>query len=210
MKQKFAIFDVDKTVIHTDSMFRFLLYGWRKKPSSAPHLFKVALHSVLYKAGMMPAEQAKSAYFHAIRHMDDSDLEHFYRTKVLPAMYPEAVKVMKDKKNQGFHVLLVTASPDAYMRFFTELPYVDHVIATKLTFRNGRFTSMIEGKNCKGEEKVLRIRQYIEDTGLVIDYEQSCAYSDSLSDLPMLGLVKHKYLINHNSAHGCEGLIWNK
>ncbi|CAM3361942.1 MULTISPECIES: HAD family hydrolase [Paenibacillus] len=210
MKQKFAIFDVDKTVIHTDSMFRFLLYGWRKKPSSAPHLFKVALHSVLYKAGMMPAEHAKSAYFHAIRHMDDSDLEHFYRTKVLPAMYPEAVKVMKDKKNQGFHVLLVTASPDAYMRFFTELPYVDHVIATKLTFRNGRFTSMIEGKNCKGEEKVLRIRQYLEDTGLVIDYEQSCAYSDSLSDLPMLGLVKHRYLINHKSAHGCEGLIWNK
>jgi len=210
MKQKFAIFDVDKTVIHMDSMFRFLLYGWRKKPSSAPHLFKVALHSVLYKAGIMPAEHAKSAYFHAIRHMDDSDLEHFYRTKVLPAMYPEAVKVMKDKKNQGFHVLLVTASPDAYMRFFTELPYVDHVIATKLTFRNGRFTSMIEGKNCKGEEKVLRIRQYLEDTGLVIDYEQSCAYSDSLSDLPMLGLVKHRYLINHKSAHGCEGLIWNK
>lgn len=51
MKQKFAIFDVDKTVIRTDSMFQFLIYGWKKRPSSAPHLFKVALHSALYKAG---------------------------------------------------------------------------------------------------------------------------------------------------------------
>lgn len=210
MNQKFAIFDIDKTVIHTDSMFQFLQYGIRKKPSTAPVILKVVLHSVLYKLKLLEAEKAKSAYFHAMRHMEDSDLEHFYQTELKPAIFPDALKELQLKKSAGYHVLLVTASPDAYMRYFAELPCVDTVIATKLTRQDGRFTSMIEGSNCKGEEKVNRIQQYLDEQQLTIDYESSCAYSDSLSDLPMLRLVKHKYLVNHKSAHGCEGLTWSR
>ncbi|GIP04062.1 HAD family hydrolase [Paenibacillus lautus] len=210
MNQKFAIFDIDKTVIHTDSMFRFLKYGIRKHPATTPVILKVVLHSVLYKLRLLEAEKAKSAYFHAMRHMDDADLKHFYETELKPAIFPDALKEMQLKKSEGYHVLLVTASPDAYMRYFAELPCVDAVIATKLSVRDGRFTSMIEGNNCKGEEKVNRIQQYLSEQRLAIDYDSSCAYSDSLSDLPMFRLVKHKYLINQKSAHGCEGLTWNK
>ncbi|VTR58066.1 HAD hydrolase, family IB [Actinobacillus pleuropneumoniae] len=210
MNQKFAIFDIDKTVIHTDSMFQFLKYGIRKYPATTPVILKVVLHSLLYKLRLLEAEKAKSAYFHAMRHLDDSDLKHFYETELKPTIFPDALKEMQLKKSEGYHVLLVTASPDAYMRYFAELPCVDAVIATKLSVRDGRFTSMIEGNNCKGEEKVNRIQQYLSEQRLAIDYDSSCAYSDSLSDLPMFRLVKHKYLINQKSAHGCEGLTWNK
>lgn len=210
MNQKFAIFDIDKTVIHTDSMFQFLKYGIRRHPSTTPVILKVVLHSLLYKLRLLEAEKAKSAYFHAMRHLDDADLKHFYETELKPAIFPDALKEMQLKKSKGYHILLVTASPDAYMRYFAELPCVDAVIATKLSVRDGRFTSMIEGNNCKGEEKVNRIQQYLSEQRLAIDYDSSCAYSDSLSDLPMFRLVKHKYLINQKSAHGCEGLTWNK
>lgn len=210
MKQKFAIFDIDKTIIHTDSMFQFLKYGIRKRPASSPVILNVVLRSLLYKIGLMQAEKAKGVYFHAMRYLEDADLKYFYETELIPAIYPDAMKEMQDKKSEGYHVLLVTASPDAYMRYFADLPCVDKVIATKLSVQNGRFTSMIEGNNCKGEEKVRRIQQYLTEQQLTIDYESSCAYSDSLSDLPMLGLVKHKFLINHKSAHGCEGLRWNR
>lgn len=98
MKQKFAIFDIDKTVIHTDSMFQFLKYGIRKKPSTAPFILKVVLHSVLYKLRLLEAEKAKSAYFHAMRHMDDADLKHFYETELKPAIFPAALKEMQRKK----------------------------------------------------------------------------------------------------------------
>ena len=76
MNQKFAIFDIDKTVIHSDSMFQFLKYGIRKTVHG-PVILKVLLHSVLYKLRLLGAEKAKSAYFHAMRHMDDADLKHF-------------------------------------------------------------------------------------------------------------------------------------
>lgn len=210
MNQKFAIFDIDRTIIHTDSMFQFLKYGIQKKPSSSPIILNVVLRSLLYKLRLIEAETAKRVYFHAMRHLQEADLRHFYETRLKPAIFPDAMREMQLKKSAGFHVILVTASPDAYMRFFEELPCVDQVIATKLSVQNGRFTSMIEGKNCKGEEKVYRIQQYLHEQQLTIDYESSCAYSDSLSDLPMLGLVKHRFLINHKSAHGCEGLRWSK
>lgn len=210
MKVKLAIFDVDKTVIRGDSMFQFLMYGLLRKPLTAPYLVQTVLYSVLYKLKLLSAEKAKSSYFTAIRFMEEKDLAHFYQTRLMPTVFPEAVKEMKEMKRQGHHVLLVTASPYVYMKYFEELPFVDKVIATKLVMSNDRFTSMIEGQNCKGREKVHRIQAYLDENRWEIDYESSCAYSDSLSDLPMMELVKKRYWINRKSSHGCEGLIWSR
>ena len=63
MNQKFAIFDIDKTVIHTDSMFQFLKYGIRKYPATTPVILKVVLHSLLYKLRLLEAEKAKALIF---------------------------------------------------------------------------------------------------------------------------------------------------
>lgn len=210
MTQKIALFDVDKTIIHHDSMFQFVLYGLKKKPSSFYVLLLVVIYSVFYKLKWMKAEQAKSSYFRFIRYMDEQDLEHFFDTRVKPYIYPEALMEMNSKKNDGYHILLVTASPYAYMKYFEKFDFVDGVIGTKLAMSGDRFTHNIEGNNCKGEEKVARIKSYLAAEGITIDFENSCAYSDSLSDMPMLELVNHKYMINcHKHTAGCEGLSWS-
>ena len=53
-------------------------------------------------------------------------------------------------------------------------------------------TSQIVGLNCKGQEKVPRILNYLKSKNMEIDFEHSIAYSDSTSDLPMLSLVKNR------------------
>lgn len=210
MTQKIALFDVDKTIIHKDSMFQFIRYGLKKKPSSVYHLFLIVIYSVLYKLKLMKAETAKSSYFRFIKYMNEQDLRDFFDTMIKPYIYPEALAEMMNKKKEGYHILLVTASPYAYMKYFEELDVVDGVIGTKLTMQGERFTHVIEGNNCKGEEKVARIKEYLTEKGITIDYEHSCAYSDSISDMPMLELVNQKYMINcYKHTAGCEGLTWS-
>ncbi|MFD0712513.1 HAD family hydrolase [Paenibacillus sp. GCM10027626] len=208
--QKLAIFDIDKTIIRSDSMFQFVMYGIKRKPWTAANLLAICGKTALYKLRLMEVERVKAAYFYAIRYFSEQDLEHFYDTVLVPSMYEVALEEMKRCKDEGCHVLLVTASPHAYTKYFKKLPYVDEVIGTALVCKNGRYNNQIEGNNCKGEEKVARIKQYLQAAGYEIDYKRSAAYSDSLSDMPMFRLVQNRYLINKISSHPeLEGLKWN-
>lgn len=88
---------------------------------------------------------------------------------------------------------------------------MDEVLGTELQRRNGCYTHLIEGKNCKAEEKVARIRDYLERHQLEIDYEASCAYSDCTSDLPMLEMAGQRYLIRNApiKQEGLEVIRWS-
>lgn len=209
MEKKIAIFDIDETIIKKDSMFLFVLDGIKKRPWTVLNLFTIGLVTVLYKLKLMKVEKVKGSFFYAIRYFEESDLHHFYKDVLVRNLYEDALKELQAKKEAGYHVLLVSASPYAYVKYFTDLPCVDAVIGTGLVQHNGRYTNVIEGKNCMGEEKVVRIRQYLAGINIQIDYEQSCAYSDSLTDMPMFKLVKNRYLINKHSA-GLEELSWTK
>ena len=117
--------------------------------------------------------------------------------------------IFKDLKSKGYYILLISASPECYLKYFEDEDFIDGVIGTKFEFINGRFINKISGLNCKGEEKVERINTFLQEHDLIIDKENSVAYSDSLSDAPMFSLVKNAYLINSkNSNHEYEILKW--
>ncbi|MDQ0719052.1 phosphatidylglycerophosphatase C [Paenibacillus sp. W4I10] len=206
---KVAIFDIDKTIIRSDSMFQFVHYGVRRYPWQVWRLPVIALHTVLFKAGFMTVEQVKRSYFQEIERMSEKDLEHFFDTHLRTSIFAEASVEMQHRKEAGYHVLLVTASPHAYMKYFKNFPWVDHVIGTELVRHENGYTCRIDGSNCKGEEKVRRIQAYLSEKNMVIDYDQSCSYSDSLSDLPVMQLVSQRYFINKR-VPDMEALTWGK
>ena len=62
---------------------------------------------------------------------------------------------------------------------------------------DGVYTGRTTGPFVYGEEKARAIEQLAEREG--IDLEQSYAYSDSASDLPMLRIVGHPVAVNPDS-----------
>jgi len=52
------------------------------------------------------------------------------------------------------------------------------------------------GENCKGLQKPLRIAEYLAARQMELDYDASCAYGDSASDMPMLDLTAQPHLVN--------------
>jgi len=135
-------------------------------------------------------EQAKSAILFPLDFMSDEELECFYKHYVEPYYYPNVVEEMKKRKAEGCIIILCTASSEAYMKY-NSLP-IDVLMGTITKRINHHATSQIINKNCKNEEKVNRIQEYLLENHYVIDYDHSWGYSDSSSDMPMLNLVKNK------------------
>jgi HAD superfamily hydrolase (TIGR01490 family) len=101
----------------------------------------------------------------------------------------------------GYDVILVSAGYDVYLQFLGGL-YGVPVIATELDFDNGICTGRWVGKDCYGQEKVRRICRYLGVSCEQLDgLQNSVAYSDSESDLPMLNLCKKGVAIIHNQRY---------
>ena len=86
-------------------------------------------------------------------------------------------------------VILISASPEFYVKEFYAIKEVDLIIGTKFTFKDGKFIRKMHGNNCKGEEKVRRLNEVLKEKNIKVDFKNSYMFSDSLSDKPLLDLV---------------------
>ena len=207
--RKVAIFDIDKTIISGDSMFHLLKYTKTKYPASKAKLPSLFTKLVLFKLGVINTKKAKEAMFYTFNYLNNDDLKDFYSSTLKEKTFKDAKDKMKELKNKGYLILLVSASPEAYLKYFEEEEFVDFVIGTKFKCINNKFTNIMEGLNCKGDEKVARINAYLKENNISIDKISSVAFSDSLSDIPMFNLVDKSYLINFKKSNNkYEILNW--
>lgn len=199
MKTKFAFFDFDDTLIHGDSGRKLLKYYLHRHPLSVWRLGKVVIHYALYMLKVEPLNKAKSAWLYPLDRMSDEDIRHFYKTELEASYYPGVIAELKKRKAEGYTIYICSASAEAYLRY-CELP-VDEILGTKTAIVNGRYTSKMIGKNCKDEEKVIRINEILKNHNLEIDYDLSYAYSDSTHDIPMLSMVRNRIKIDKKDGH---------
>lgn len=200
-KIKVALFDVDKTIIKGDSMFKLIGYTIRKYPKAILESGKLVFNLIKYKLGIINTIEAKEHTFYTLKYISKQELKVFYDTVIKRHVYLEAEKKMKELHGQGYKIILVSASPECYLKYFEEEEFIDCVIGTLFHEDNGMVINKIIGENCKGEEKVKRVNKYLGEQLLQIDKENSIAFSDSLSDIPMFNLVGKAYLINYNKNH---------
>lgn len=88
-------------------------------------------------------------------------------------------------RSEGHELVLVSASPELYVTPIGRRLGFDAVLATRLEVdADGRLTGRIEGANCRGPEKVVRLREW-RGGPLAVTY----AYGDSAGDREMLALA---------------------
>lgn len=111
-------------------------------------------------------------------------------------MRADVVRRMRWHQSQGHVVVLVSASLDAYLQFFGDLCEVDAVLCTQLEIEDGVYTGKIVGKNCRGQEKVARLQQWFEESGLSAE-SLTYAYGDSSGDTAMLESADFGFLVKN-------------
>lgn len=197
MEKKVLLLDIDYTVINTDSMIDFFVYSLKTKPIKT--IFKlpyVLIILVLHTLKIVSLNKAKEAVFSPIVNYTEGEIEQFFTNVLEQKINSNMRQIIKKAKEENMFIIMITASPYAYMKYFKKYSYADEVIGTELEYTNLRYKNKIVGNNCKGEDKIVKIQALLANKGLVIDFENSYAYSDSKSDLPMLSLVKNAYLVN--------------
>lgn len=194
MVRKFALFDIDNTIFPGDSLFSLYLYGAKKWPVYWLLAPLMPFAGLLRAARLLPVERAKRLFYAPLRRFAPEDFDAFF-DRLLAKAFPQSMQKLRRAREDGCYILLVTASAACYMQPFVERGYADALLGTEVETDRRGYTGKIRGKNCSGEEKVRRIRAFLERQGLAIDYGQSSAYSDSDSDVPMLRLVKNRFRV---------------
>ncbi|MDR2136844.1 MAG: HAD-IB family hydrolase [Synergistaceae bacterium] len=102
-------------------------------------------------------------------------------------LLPLAVEVFCRHIERGHDVRIVTASMKEWIEPWASRHGVP-LLATELEVLDGRLTGRLSGKNCRGPEKVNRIRKILD----LERYDKIYAYGNSGGDLEMLDLADEK------------------
>ena len=119
------------------------------------------------------------------------------REVVAPAIYAEARELIDDHVAAGHHVIIISASAKILVEPIAEELGVDTVVATEMAVKNGKLTGEIT-RYLKGDAKAEAVRQFAAEHGF--DLDNSYAYSDSATDIPMLELVGNPVAVNPDRA----------
>ncbi|MFN2526151.1 MAG: HAD family hydrolase [Actinomycetota bacterium] len=112
---------------------------------------------------------------------------------ISPLMYAEALERMHDHRAAGRLVCLVSSSPEEIVEPLAKMLRVDRWIATKSKIEDGKYTGELDFY-AYGPYKAEAMQALAEEED--IDLKGSFAYSDSITDLPMLEVVGNPVVVN--------------
>ena len=210
--KKLAIFDIDFTITRKETLMQFYSYMISKDIKNIKFLPRAIFSGLMYGIKVYDEKRVKESFLKFIDNINEKDLaiitKDFYENRLSKILYRDAIDMIKKLKSEGCMVVLISASPEFYVKEFYAIEEVDLIIGTKFSFNDGVFTRKMDGANCKRDEKVIRLNKTLKEMNIEADYENSYMFSDSLSDLPLLELVGNPYLINFKKKHHINILKW--
>ncbi len=198
---KGAFFDVDGTLISTNVVHAYAYYVLNRGTifGTAERLIKgFAMAPVYAAANAFNRKVFNELFYRAYRGLSEDrllELTFDLTEKVLkPAVYPGAMDIINECRRAGCKIVLCTGAIDITMWPLAKALGADDLIANSLQFVEGFATGKVIPPIVEGANKANRIRDYCIAHGLRLD--QSHAYSDSLSDYPMLTVVGRPTAVN--------------
>src|SRR5690606_32471506 len=132
-----------------------------------------------------------------VRHRGRSIGAETLRELIDPIVYDEAVSLIEEHHDAGRDVVIVSSSGAEVVEPIGELLGADRVVATRMVVEDGRYTGEVE-YYAYGPAKAEAIAGLAESEGY--DLSRCYAYSDSVTDVPMLETVGQPHAVNPDRA----------
>ncbi|MFZ4585192.1 MAG: HAD family hydrolase [Acidimicrobiia bacterium] len=196
-----AFFDLDKTIIAKSAMLAFgrPLYqaGFLNKRAIMRAMYAQFVF-VLVGADEKKMEQVREAMLKLTRGWDQKRMAEIAQDAldevITPIIYAEAAELISRHKSEGRKVVIISSSPAEVVGPLAHYLGVDEYIATRAKVDDeGRYTGDLDFY-AYGPFKAEAIREMAAAEG--IDLRESYAYSDSITDVPMLETVGHPVAVN--------------
>jgi HAD superfamily hydrolase (TIGR01490 family) len=195
-----AFFDLDKTIIAKSSTLAFTrpfqaggLISRRAVLRSAYAQFVYVVggadHDQIEKMRAFMSQLVAGWDVATVREIVADTLHNI----VDPLVFDEAVTLIEEHRLAGRDVVIVSASGTEVVEPIGAMLGADIVIATRLEEVDGRYTGEIDFY-AYAEEKARAVLELAEERGY--ELAQCFAYSDSVTDVPMLEIVGHAHAVN--------------
>jgi HAD superfamily hydrolase (TIGR01490 family) len=191
-----AFYDFDGTLVSTNVVNQ---YAWCIKKSNPLKLVKLLLSVPFLLALDAYSRQAFNVvFFKEYRGMKKDWLEsvapEMFETLIGPAIFAGARELLESDEREGYRSVLVTGTLSTTLGPVIKALGFTEVICNHLEFRQGEATGKLIEPVIAGDAKVKSIKQLCEK--YKVSPADCRAYSDSLSDLPMLEAVGHPFATN--------------
>ncbi|GAA4386838.1 HAD family hydrolase [Tsukamurella soli] len=110
-----------------------------------------------------------------------------------PLVFSEAADLIAGHHARGHDVVVVSASGEEMVHPIGDMLGADYAIGTTMAVADGKYTGDLDFY-CFGDNKVVAMQKLAETNGY--DLTQCFAYSDSITDVPMLAAVGHPTAVN--------------
>lgn len=199
-----AFFDLDKTVLAKSSTLAFGRPFFQGGLINRRAVLKAAYAQFVFSLQGADAQQMERLRGQITQMCTGWDVATVHEIVqetlheiVEPLIYAEAADVIEEHRLAGREIVIVSSSGAEVVEPIGELLGADRVVATRMVTVDGRYTGEIEFY-AYGENKAVAIRE-LAAAGRY-DLADCYAYSDSVTDLPMLEVVGHPTVVNPDRA----------
>ena len=195
-----AFFDLDKTVIAKSSTLAFSKPFFDQGLLNRRAVLKSSYAQFLFLMSGADHDQMDRMRSYVTAMCAGWDVEQVRAivTETLhdivdPLVFAEAAELIADHRLCGRDVVIVSASGEEIVAPIARALGATHAMGTRMVIEDGKYTGEV-AFYCYGEGKAAAIRELAALEGYSL--EHCYAYSDSITDLPMLRSVGHPAVVN--------------
>ena len=199
-----AFFDLDKTLMQGSSGFQFARAVREAGMISRRQLVSDAIANIRFRlrgAGDDEAEALRIRIATSLEGVRVRDLERLgvrAMQRILPRLYPKMLTIAYAHQDAGRPAYIVTAAAQGMAEVLARVMTFDGALGSALgEVEQGVYTGRTTGAFLYGSAKAVAIQQLAAREGF--DLSACYAYSDSVSDAPMLRAVGHPVVVNPDS-----------
>ena len=194
-----VFFDLDNTLIKGQT--QRILIKYLRRLHKLPFYFYFAVLSWFFLYKLQLVRNTVSIRQRAFKHFSniqvaefDNLVMDFFKKEMQPRMFKGSLRLLKEHKSRGEEVVLVSASLSNIVDQFKNFLSITYAVSTELETHNRKFTGKIAGRVAYSENKLEKIKELVAKHDL--DLKGSYAYTDHISDLPLLELVDNPRVVN--------------
>jgi fatty acyl-CoA reductase len=195
-----AAFDLENTLIASNVVESYSWLATRRLPKADRVRF--ALKTLAEAPGLLSLDRKDRGdflrYFYrryegASVDQIDEDARELFSAVILTKSFPAAIRRVREHKAAGHRTVLITGALDFAVKSLE--PLIDEIIAARLSVTpSGRYTGELAATPPTGEARAQLLADYCTAEGLLL--EESVAYADSTSDLPLFEAVGFPVAVN--------------
>jgi HAD superfamily hydrolase (TIGR01490 family) len=196
-----AFYDLEGTLVSTNLVHTLGFYArnqqglFRSFKMSAATLLSLPMFAI---TDQYSRKVFNDLYFKRYKGVSEDRLrflaQDLFESVLKPAVFPGTYELIEKSRSLGLRQVVVTGALDVSVKPLMQHLGITEYVANRLEFVNGVATGRLLPPIMAAATKASWIRVFAEREGLSLS--DSYAYTDSMSDLPMLSIVGHPAAIN--------------